>query len=88
MSQFQSRFVVFNMPVLEFPVTGKIEIDRNYTIELKGYIDIFGNYYDMSLFTKEILQNARKKYDKHKMSQMQKTHESRQDTETMSSMYQ
>ena len=88
MSRSQAEFAVFRMPVLEFPITKTIQIDDTYNMTLMGYVDIFGNYFDMSMFSGEIISAARKKRNKYKMSQMQIPSKGGQDTETMSGMYQ
>ena len=88
MSMFQSMFAVFKMPVYEFPVTCSIRISEVNLLQLMGYIDMFGNYFDMSMFPRNIVKKTKDEYDKYKMSEMQKTSESGQDTQKMSFMYQ
>lgn len=88
MSKCRNQFAVFNLPVFEFLVTPEVQVMQDVGITLVGYIDIFGNYFDMSMFSYEIIHRIRRKYDRYKMSQMQEPSGSGQDTERMSNMYQ
>jgi hypothetical protein len=79
---------VFELPVFEFQITQRIKINNKHSISLIGYIDMFGHYFDMSMFTHEIVHTTRDKYEKYKMPQMLKSPGSGRDTEDVSYMFQ
>lgn len=88
MSPCRKSFAVFELPVFEFEVTQRIKISKEQSLTLVGYIDMFGHYFDLSMFTLKIRYVTRSKYDKYKMSKMQKPSGNGNTVEEVSYMFQ
>lgn len=88
MSLCPMSFAVFELPVFEFEVTPRIKINKEQNLTLVGYIDMFGHYFDLSMFTLKMRYVTREKYDRYKMSKMQKPSGNGNTVEEVSYMFQ